>query len=106
MQVYKFTSPARVGVPDRMFAMPHQHLFFIEFKRPGAKPTPVQEREARKLVNCGFAVYLVDNIEEGIKLINAEFDEGIAKQRVFVGVMKMQEQMALQEKQQSGATSH
>lgn len=71
-EVYKFTSPARMGVPDRMFMSPFVRLFFVEFKREGGKPTPVQEREASKISNCGFSVYLVDSVEVGKKVIERE----------------------------------
>jgi hypothetical protein len=42
---YKFTSPARAAVPDRLFIGPDGRMWFCEFKREGAKPTPQQERE-------------------------------------------------------------
>jgi len=72
IEAYKFSSPARVGVPDRMFMAPFMRLFFIEFKREGGKPTPVQEREALKISACGFSVYLVDSVEQGKEIIDSE----------------------------------
>lgn len=35
MLVYKFTSPARRSVPDRLFIPEGKSAFFIEFKREG-----------------------------------------------------------------------
>lgn len=46
---YKFTSPAHRGVPDRLFIHSSGVVAFIEVKRPGGKPTPLQDRELRKL---------------------------------------------------------
>jgi hypothetical protein len=68
-EVYKFSSPNRVGVPDRMFVGPNRQLFFIEFKAPGKKPTPVQLREIGKLMACGFGVWVIDDVEKGKCLI-------------------------------------
>jgi hypothetical protein len=69
-EVYKFSSPNRVGVPDRMFIGPGQQLFFIEFKAPGKRPTAVQNREAKKIALCGFKVWLIDNPDDGKALID------------------------------------
>lgn len=68
--VYKFTSPNRRSVPDRMFVHPAGHVFFIEFKREGAKPTVPQEREHVRLRGHNVDVYLVDNAERGKTLID------------------------------------
>lgn len=62
---YKFTSPARAAVPDRLMIAPNGVCFFIEFKREGAKPTPAQEREHLRLRAQGCHVFVVDNIEVG-----------------------------------------
>ena len=67
--VYKFTSPARMAVPDRMFVRPDGKIFFIEFKRKGAKPTPAQEREHERLRNHGVQVFVVDGVLEGMWVI-------------------------------------
>lgn len=64
--VYKFTSPARRSVPDRIFIMPGgKGVFFIEFKRSGAKPTPAQEVEIAKIRAQGVSVFVVDNVAAG-----------------------------------------
>jgi hypothetical protein len=70
--VYKFTSPSRAGVPDRMFLAPHQRVFWIEFKREGQKLTPLQERECDKLADCGFEVYVCDSVEQGKAVIDEQ----------------------------------
>jgi hypothetical protein len=61
---YKFTSPARAAVPDRMFVS-EGRVFFIEFKQTGKKPTPAQEREITRLRNNGVPVFVVDTVDGG-----------------------------------------
>ena len=68
--VYKFTSPNRAAVPDRLFVLPTGRVFFIEFKRSGAKPTPAQDREHARLRGHNVAVYVVDDIEQGKRYID------------------------------------
>ena len=68
--VYKFTSPNRAAVPDRLFVRPDGSVFFIEFKATGKKPTPAQEREHLRLRGHNAEVYVVDTIEEGKYLID------------------------------------
>ena len=68
--VYKFSSPAHRGVPDRMFITQEGHVFFIEFKRKGNKPTPIQEREIKKLIDHGVKAFVVDDVDSGKKLID------------------------------------
>ena len=89
-EVYKFSSPNRVGVPDRMFVAPYQRVFWIEFKRPGGKTTPVQDREAAKLVHCGFSVYLVDSVDAGKEVIDGEAINALQTQRVMVEIQQFE----------------
>jgi hypothetical protein len=65
----KFTSPNRRSVPDRMFIRAGL-VFFIEFKRAGAKPTAMQDREAQKIAAQDIEVYFVDDIEMGKSIID------------------------------------
>jgi len=68
--VYKFTSPARAAVPDRMFIRPDGRIWFVEFKRGGAKPTEAQEREHHRLRQHKVNVFVIDNVEEGKTMID------------------------------------
>jgi hypothetical protein len=68
--VYKFTSPNRMAVPDRMLIRPDGHVWFCEFKREGAKPTPAQEREHHRLRQHKVSVFVIDNVEEGKLMID------------------------------------
>lgn len=68
--VYKFTSPARAAVPDRLFIRPDGRMWFVEFKRKGAKPTEAQEREHHRLRQHKVNVFVIDNVEEGKTMID------------------------------------
>lgn len=68
--VYKFTSPNRMAVPDRMFVRPDGKIFFIEFKREGQKPTPAQYREHERLRGHGVLVFVVNNVLSGMLVID------------------------------------
>ena len=70
--VYKFTSPAKRSVPDRMFVNPGGRVWFIEFKRKGEKPTPAQAVEIAKLQKQGVSVYVVDNVATGKQVVDSE----------------------------------
>jgi hypothetical protein len=72
--VYKFTSPSRRSVPDRMFIPPNRPAFFIEFKRAGCKPTPAQAAEIAKIRGKGTSVYVVDNVVLGKHHIECEVE--------------------------------
>lgn len=67
---YKFTSPARNAVPDRLFIAPDGTVFFCEFKAEGKKPTVAQTREHEKLRAQNVAVFVVDNITDGKSMID------------------------------------
>lgn len=69
---YKFTSPNRAAVPDRLFITPNGTVFFIEFKREGQKPTAPQEREHTRLRGHNIRVYVIDNVEKGKAVIDVE----------------------------------
>lgn len=69
---YKFTSPSRAHVPDRIFFAPERNTFLIEFKRKGEKPTKAQAIEIEKIRATGTNVYVVDNVEEGKGIIDME----------------------------------
>lgn len=70
--VYKFTSPSRRSVPDRLFIMPDGGVFFIEFKRKGEKPSPAQEVEIARIRKQGVHVFVVDEVPVGKAIIAAQ----------------------------------
>lgn len=70
--VYKFSSPGRAAVPDRMFILPGGRMFMMEFKAPGKKPTIPQTREHNRLLSQGVDVWVVDDIWFGKGLIDGK----------------------------------
>ena len=69
--VYKFSSPGRVSVPDRIFISPDGRVIFIEFKAQGKKPTKGQMREMEKLkAQCCYVDWL-DNVDRGKEIVDA-----------------------------------
>ena len=60
---YKFTSPNRRSVPDRLCLLPGGNILFVECKAPGKKPTKLQAGEHERLRALGFEVVVVDGVE-------------------------------------------
>ena len=73
MSVYKFTSPARSAVPDRLFIY-NGRLFFVEIKRGGQKPTAAQEREHERLRQQKINVFVIDDVEKGKWVVETMLD--------------------------------
>lgn len=73
--VRKFTSPGKRGVSDNIFMKYCRRVFFIEFKAPGKKPTKAQHSEHEEIRACGIPVYVIDNIGEGVKLVDGVMNE-------------------------------
>jgi hypothetical protein len=64
-----------VGWPDYLFLHAGK-VMFIEFKAPGAKPTPRQEQQIQKLIKNGFYVRVIDDMLEGRRALATFFDVG------------------------------
>jgi hypothetical protein len=62
---YKFTSPARRAVPDRMIITPQGVIGFLEIKAKGKKPTPLQQIEIKRLQEQGCTADWCDSVESG-----------------------------------------
>jgi hypothetical protein len=60
---YKWVSPGRVGVPDRIVVFPLGQVVFVELKAPGKKPTSAQLREHARLRENRQMVVVVDSID-------------------------------------------
>lgn len=69
-EVYKFVSPGRRGVPDRMFVTPKGKVFFIEFKAPTGKMTALQKREIEKLRSKDVDVFVCWSQSHGEMLMD------------------------------------
>lgn len=73
---YKFSSPARVSVPDRIVVFPPARIYFVELKRPGGKPTRGQEREHARLRALGCDVRVIDS-REGVDAFVQKVHDGL-----------------------------
>lgn len=60
-KAFKFVSPGTLGVPDRLVILPGGITCFVELKRPGGKPRPVQRFVFRNLYHLGHRVVVIDN---------------------------------------------
>lgn len=65
----KFSSPARRGVPDRIFIYCGLVLF-MEVKRPGQEPTPLQEHELLEIKRHGGRATWCDSVAEGVEVLD------------------------------------
>ena len=82
---YKFTSPQRRNVPDRLIVLPMGIVFFIEFKATGKKPNDGQVREMGRLKAMGHIVHVVDDIEQGKMVVSREIVQGYRKYQFLHG---------------------
>ena len=60
----KFVSPGFDGMPDRVVLLPHGKIGFVEVKRPGEKPRPLQIARHKILRKLGFLVFVLDGEEQ------------------------------------------
>ena len=67
---YKFVSPQRRSVPDRLCILPEGRHFFVEVKSEGKNPTPGQIREIKRLQNLHHPVWVVRTKGEVTHMIN------------------------------------
>lgn len=58
----------RKSAPDRVF-IKNGRTVWIEFKRPGKRPTVPQSREADRMRKAGAEVYWCDDIPEGRRIL-------------------------------------
>ena len=72
---YKFTSPSRRSVPDRILVIPYLPPFFVECKTTGQKPTDAQQREIGRLRRMRQEVIVIDHRDKVDLLINIKREE-------------------------------
>ena len=74
MMAYKFTSPGRAGVPDRLFLTPTGGVFFVEFKQPHGKLSALQRNEHRIIRKHGHDVYVAWDFNEAKQIIDEHYE--------------------------------
>ena len=72
----KLISPGMDGMPDRIVLLPMARIGFVEVKRPGAKPRPLQERRHNQLRDLGFPVLVLDDPEKIPEIIKEIQEHG------------------------------
>lgn len=60
---FKWVSPGHAGVPDRIVILPGGRVAFIELKRPGLKPRPLQRAMLNVLNGLGCRTACLDSRE-------------------------------------------
>jgi hypothetical protein len=60
----KLISPGFDGMPDRLILLPGSRIGFVEVKRHGEKPRPLQKARHGLLLRLGFRVFVLDNEEQ------------------------------------------
>jgi hypothetical protein len=61
---YKFASPSRRGVPDRLIVLPGDRIFFAEVKGDGGRLSKLQEIEIARLRKLGVRVDIICNVDQ------------------------------------------
>jgi hypothetical protein len=56
---WKWVSPGRAGVPDRIVLLPHGVVAFVELKDDGGTVSQVQDLTIREIRNLGHLAYVV-----------------------------------------------
>ena len=69
-QCLKFVSPGFDGVPDRIVLLPESHFAFVEVKAPGEVPRPLQVSRHRMIRKLGFRVYILDDPERIVEILD------------------------------------
>lgn len=69
---YKFSSPSRRGVPDRII-LGKGKILFLELKATGQKPSKLQFREMAILAEQDFQSSWADSFEVAVDIIESRF---------------------------------
>jgi hypothetical protein len=63
-----------VGYPDRLFLSPKGHTIFIEFKRPGKRPEPIQAYRINELARRGIPAFWCDTVHGALTILAAALE--------------------------------
>lgn len=87
MKCKKLDGNGDVGWPDRMVLGPNQFCVFIEFKRPGKKPTAHQEQLMGAVSELGFPVTWADDDSQALEWLKAEFTRHLTQSPKSVRIL-------------------
>lgn len=57
------------GQLDHAYWLPGGFHFIVEFKMPGLKPSPLQQRRIDRLLKLGHTVYVIDNYADFLRIL-------------------------------------
>lgn len=60
------------GWPDRLFFIKDGTVFFVEFKRPGEAPRPLQVHVHNLLKEYNIPVFIIDKFDQFKRLLEVE----------------------------------
>ena len=84
--VYKWSSPGRVGIHDRLF-FKNSVTFSIEYKATGKKATPKQTKEAFKLKRAQIPSRCCDSVESSRSFIDTMTEVADMQDPIFDMIM-------------------
>ena len=61
---WKLHADSVAGIPDRLLLGPGGRTVFVELKRAGEKPRPIQNYQHERLRSLGFEVHVIDNVDD------------------------------------------
>lgn len=67
--VLKFSPAGQAGFPDRIALIPGGSPVFMEFKRPGEKPRPLQRRRIKQLRDLGYCAEWFDDADAALRYL-------------------------------------
>lgn len=69
----KIKPAGKNGWPDRLFLLPAKRVIFIEFKRPGEEPEPLQAGIHRRIKHHGHEVQTHDTVQGAFDAVKAAY---------------------------------
>ena len=72
-KAFKFVSPGKNGMPDRIVLLPGGRAIFVEMKQLGKSLEPLQGKRRDELSQLGFQVFKIDSKEDIKKFIQEVF---------------------------------
>ena len=69
----KLSPAGTAGMPDRLVLLPGRRIAFVEFKAPGKKPRPLQQKRINELQKLGFRAVCLDSYRKVNAFLEAVF---------------------------------